>query len=145
MTGLQALAGEYSIARIKETVRVERAGTLREGSDLSGLNMATPRLPSQPLGDCVAASEQSASRLAWCAIEDGDWPAAQIANAQLKTFEAVSEMTEAARRLFVVMPAGAKGARYLETNLAFCRRRSPAAPTKAHRQRLAVDARRLSR
>jgi hypothetical protein len=111
MTGLQALAGEYSIARIKETVRVERAGTLREGSDLSGLNMATPRLPSQPLGDCVAASEQSASRLAWCAIEDGDWPAAQIANAQLKTFEAVSEMTEAARRLFVVRPAGAKGAR----------------------------------
>ena len=111
MTGLQALAGEYSIARIKETVRVERAGTLREGSDLSGLNMATPRLPSQPLGDCVAASEQSASRLAWCAIEDGDWPAAQIANAQSKTSEAVSEMTEAFRRLFVVMPTGAKGAR----------------------------------
>jgi len=110
MTGLQALAGEYSIARIKETVRAERAGALREGSDLSGLNMATPRLPSQPLGDCVAASEQSASRLAWCAIEDGDWPAAQIANAQLKTCEAVSEMTEAAH-LFVVMPAGAKGAR----------------------------------
>jgi len=109
MTGLQALAGEYSIARIKETVRVERAGTLREGSDLSGLNMATPRLPSQPLGDCVAASEQSASRLAWCAIEDGDWPAAQIANAQLKTFEATSEMTGAARRSVCRYACGSQG------------------------------------
>lgn len=45
------------------------------------------------------------------AIEDGSLPAALIANAQLKAFEAYSEMTEAARRLFVVMPTGAKGAR----------------------------------
>jgi hypothetical protein len=31
-------------------------------------------------------------------------PAAQIADAQLKAFEAYSEMTEAARRLLIVMP-----------------------------------------
>ena len=45
------------------------------------------------------------------AAEDGNSPAALIAIAQLKAFEAYGEMTEAAPRLFVVMPAGAKGAR----------------------------------
>jgi hypothetical protein len=43
--------------------------------------------------------------------EDGNLPAAQIADAPLKAFEAHSEMTEAARRLYVFMPTGAKGAR----------------------------------
>jgi hypothetical protein len=47
-------------------------------------------------------------------------PAAQIADAQLKAFEAYSEMTEAARRLFVVMPTEPKALvdllLYLEKN-----------------------------
>jgi hypothetical protein len=42
------------------------------------------------------------------AIEDGSLPAAQMADAQLKAFEAYNEMTEAARRLLVVMPTEPK-------------------------------------
>jgi len=54
------------------------------------------------------------------AIEDGDLPAAQIAEAQLKAFEAYEEMTEAARRLLLVMPTDLKALvdllLYLEKN-----------------------------
>ena len=38
------------------------------------------------------------------AIEDGNLPAAQIAESHMKAFEAYTEMTEAARNLLVVMP-----------------------------------------
>jgi hypothetical protein len=54
------------------------------------------------------------------AIEDGHLPEAQMADAQLKAFEAYSEMTEAARRLLVVMPTDPKALvdllMYLEKN-----------------------------
>ena len=66
------------------------------------------------------------------AIEGGNLPAAQIADAQLKAFEAYSEMTEAARRLLVVVPTGQRRpstcCSTLKRTSAFCRRRSPAAP-----------------
>ena len=42
------------------------------------------------------------------AIEDGSLPVAQMADAQLKALEANSEMTEAARRLLIVMPTEPK-------------------------------------
>jgi hypothetical protein len=66
------------------------------------------------LSGVIRASPIAVLRKDKTAIEDGNLPAAQIANAQLKAFEAHSEMTEVTRRRpFVVMPTGAKGARRL--------------------------------
>jgi hypothetical protein len=66
------------------------------------------------------------------ALPGGIEPPAQIADAQLKAFEAYGEMTEVARRLLVVMPTEPKALVdllfYVEKNSALCRRRSPAAP-----------------
>ena len=53
------MAEEYSIARIKETVTGESEQVRCEKVAILAVYMATPRVPSQPLGDCVAASEQS--------------------------------------------------------------------------------------
>ena len=54
------------------------------------------------------------------AIEDGNLPTAQIAEGQMKAFEAYIEMTEAARSLLVVMPTDLKALAdlllYLEKN-----------------------------
>ena len=58
--GVQALAEDYPITRIKKTVPVLRVGAVRKDGDLSGPNtVATPRLPFQPLGDCVAAASRA--------------------------------------------------------------------------------------
>jgi hypothetical protein len=54
------------------------------------------------------------------AIEEGNLPAAQIAEAHLKAYEAYSEMTDAARALLIVMPTDLKALvdllLYLEKN-----------------------------
>jgi hypothetical protein len=54
------------------------------------------------------------------AIEDGNLPTAQIADAHLKSYEAYVEMTEAARALLIVMPTDLKALvdllLYLEKN-----------------------------
>ena len=54
------------------------------------------------------------------AIEEGDLPAAQIADAHLKAYEAYTAMTEAAHMLLVVMPTDLKALidlmLYLEKN-----------------------------
>src|SRR4051812_35339466 len=54
------------------------------------------------------------------AIEDGNLPTSQIAEAHLKAFEAYTETTEAARNLLVVMPTDLKALvdllLYLEKN-----------------------------
>ncbi|MCG2639671.1 MULTISPECIES: hypothetical protein [Bradyrhizobium] len=54
------------------------------------------------------------------AIEDGNLPTAQIADAHLKAYEAYAKMTEAARQLLIVMPTDLKALvdllLYLEKN-----------------------------
>ena len=64
------------------------------------------------------AYEQALARVT--AIEDGNLPTAQIAEAHLKAFVAYTEMTEAARNVLVVMPTDLKALvdplLYLEKN-----------------------------
>lgn len=78
------------------------------------------------------AYEQALARVT--AIEDGNLPTAQIAEAHLKAFVAYTEMTEAARNVLVVMPTDLKAlvdpllyCYIWRRTSACCRQRSPVA------------------